>query len=68
MMDLREERLRAELQRDAMAETQAAVNAVQGQFYQRLTDLAVEIDRLKRTGDAGSVNKALSHSPSEKES
>ena len=40
---------RAEIKLDAVKETQAIVNAVQGQLYGELRGLAVTVDRLGRT-------------------
>ena len=40
--------LKAEIRVDTLRETQAAVNAVQGSFYQRLQDIAVEVALLRR--------------------
>jgi hypothetical protein len=43
---------RAEIRLDAVKETQAIVNGVQGQIYHELRSLAVSVDRLGRAASA----------------
>jgi predicted RNase H-like nuclease (RuvC/YqgF family) len=43
---------RAEIRLDAVKETQAIVNGVQGQLYNELRSLAVSVDRLGRAASA----------------
>jgi predicted RNase H-like nuclease (RuvC/YqgF family) len=43
---------RAEIRLDAVKETQAIVNGVQGQLYHELRSLAVSVDRLGRAASA----------------
>lgn len=60
---------RAEIKLDAVKETQSIVNGAQGQLYQELRTIAVEVDRLKR--EAGAIpiqvsqgqNPAIADSP-----
>lgn len=39
---------KSDIRLEAVKETQTIVNAVQGQLYGRITDVSVEIDRIKR--------------------
>lgn len=51
----REDALKAQVETIALREVQAAVNAVQGGFNQRLAEVRLEIDRLVRPGGLAQI-------------